>query len=146
MYGFSLKFEDHRHIFKRAVRYARHAIKDPERLAFCRSREHDDINAYNLAISDLMHKPVISSVNIRKARKNKEYLVRVRATDNFIITGVKICLVFFDGSRQIAEASRFRKSDLWIQICCGQVDHQLFQRLKEVGNFMKIYWKESSTT
>ncbi len=60
-----------------------------------------------------MNRPVITAIAIRKARNTAEYLVRVHAPDNFMVTGVQIILLFFDGSRQTAAATRYRQSDLW---------------------------------
>jgi len=82
--------------------------------AFYKSREHNDINAYNLAIADFMHSPVISSVDIRKARSQEGYLVRVTATDNFMVTRVKLSLLYSDGKWREETATRYRKSDVWI--------------------------------
>jgi hypothetical protein len=105
--------DKNRQSFKRAARYARHAIRDPERLAFYRSREHDGVNAYNLAISDYSKKPVITSIGIRKARSRDAYLVRVRATDEFMVTRVELRLYDLAGQHKIANAIRYRKSNLW---------------------------------
>jgi hypothetical protein len=103
----------HRHSFKIAVRYAVRAIKDPERHAFYLSRLHDGLNAYNLAISDFMNKPVISAVDIRKARSRDAYLVRVHAKDEFMVTRVQLMLSGLDGKGRSAEATRYRKTDIW---------------------------------
>jgi hypothetical protein len=114
--------EKHRKEFKRAVRYARNTLKFPERLAFYQSREHDGINAYNLAIADYLHPPVIASIDIRKARNQNDYLVRVKATDNILVTRVVLRLVDLSGRMEDAEMTRFRKSDLWLyRISAGKL-------------------------
>ena len=104
----------HRLVFKSAAHYARYAIKKPELLTLYRQREHDGINAYNLAIADYLHLPVIVSVDIRKARKRDEYLVRVVAKDDFMVASVKLDLIDIDNKASAEEAKQFRKSDLWI--------------------------------
>jgi hypothetical protein len=105
---------EHRQDFKSATWYARHAIKNPEKLAFYKAREHDGINAYNLAIADYMHNPSISSIDIRKARKKDEYLIRVHATDDFIVTRVQITLTDLTGKSSREDAIQFRKTDTWL--------------------------------
>ncbi len=112
----------HRQDFKDAARYASHAINIPERLAFYQEREHDGINAYNLAIADYLHAPVITSINIRKARGQDEYLVQVTAADDFMVTRVMLTLIDFDNKSSRGEARQFRKSDRWVyRIGSGQL-------------------------
>ena len=112
----------HRIEFQFAIRYARLAIKDPVKLAFYEAREHDGINAYNLAISDYMHKPEIISIDIRKARGCDQYLIRVRAMDDFIVTQVRINLIDLTGNFKQVAPTQFRHTDLWIyRISCQKL-------------------------
>lgn len=104
----------HREVFKRATHYAAWVMSDPEKLAFYQQHEHDGINAYNLAIADYVHKPVIASIDLRKARGTDYYLIRVHATDDFIITGVDISTIDLSGKRAVFKAPRFRKTDVWL--------------------------------
>ena len=107
--------KEHRVKFKLATMYAGSVMKNPEKLLFYQEREHDDINAYNLAIADYLKRPVISSIQVRKSRERGQYLVQVRATDEFIITGVEIQL--FDLSGKFMErvhATQFRHTARWI--------------------------------
>ncbi len=105
----------HRQRFKDATAYAKQVMKNPDRLAFYRTYEQDGINAANLAIRDYMHEPEINSIDIRKSRKTDQYLIRVHATDNFIITKVDIALRDLSGKFILAtDANQFRHTTLWL--------------------------------
>ncbi len=104
----------HRMDFKFATIYAAYAVNDPVSLAFYRQYEHDGINAYNLAIADYLHKPEITSIDIRKARGKDQYLIRVRATDDYIVTQVQLNLIELAGTCKREQAKQFRHSGLWI--------------------------------
>jgi len=107
--------EEHRQRFKAATEYAKRTLKNADRLAFYQEREHDGINATNLAIADYMHMPEIISIDIRKARKLDQYLIRVHATDDFIVTRVTIDLLDLTGKKFLySDATQFRHSTLWL--------------------------------
>ena len=113
--------KEHRVKFKLASLYAGSVMKNPEKLKFYREREHDDVNAYNLAIADYLNRPVISSIQVRKARGRDQYLVQVRATDEFLITRVEIQLFDLSGKlMERAHATQFRHTDRWIYRVTGR--------------------------
>ena len=105
----------HRREFKMATMYAKMIMKNSGKRLFYEEREHDGINVWNLAIADFLIKPVINSIHIRKARGFDQYLIQVLATDNFLITGVRIDLFDLSGIfMEQVHATQFRHTDRWM--------------------------------
>jgi hypothetical protein len=84
--------KDNRNRFRDATRYARAAAKDYPIYAEL-AKERPMITAYNIALSDLYHPPVIHSV------ERNDGVIRVQASDDVMVADVHVWIFDANGKR-----------------------------------------------
>lgn len=87
--------------FKDAVVYAKTALADEEiRRGYQKRAEESGriLSAYNMAIADYMHGPVIGEIDLAGYRGCLADVIRIEATDNFGVAGVMVEILRDDGS------------------------------------------------
>lgn len=87
---FSQEQKKHQSRFKQAAAYAREAAKT--QTAYAKLVEGTTGNAYNLALSDWFHPPVIHGIQRKKGR------IRVNASDNVLVAEVRIRIMDAEGN------------------------------------------------
>ena len=86
----SLRQRAHNDHFQEAVHYARYAHKQNPLYAE-RAAMQPMINSYNLALGDALKPPVIHCI------EKKAGCIRVKATDNFLVSRVRVSVLDNDG-------------------------------------------------
>lgn len=87
--------------FKEATAYAKAAIADEEICKWYseRAEESDrNLSAYNVAVSDFLHCPVIGDIDLRRYSGKLGDEIRIIATDDFKVAGVMVEVLRDDGS------------------------------------------------
>jgi hypothetical protein len=87
---FSREQKEHQSRFKQAVAYARQAAKIQP--VYAELAEGTTKNAYNIALSDWFHPPVIHGIEREKGH------IRVRASDNVLVTEVGVKIMDAEGT------------------------------------------------
>lgn len=98
---FSQEQKDQQKRFKQAVAYAREAAKTQP--IYAELADGTTKNAYNIALSDWFHPPVIQRIERKKGR------IRVWASDNVLVTEVRVKIV--DEEENILEQGRAQQVD-----------------------------------
>lgn len=86
---FSQKQKDHQQKVKIAAAYAREASKTQP--IYAELARGTTKNAYNIALSDWFHPPVVHNIERKKGR------IRVMASDNVSVTKVQVRIIAEDG-------------------------------------------------
>jgi len=84
--------------FAAATRYARAQMQDPAAAAlYATGIDERHAGAYNVAVADYLHAPVITAVDCPAYPGQPDQPIRVWATDNFGVTAVTIRMLTSEG-------------------------------------------------
>ena len=78
--------------FKEAVIYAKSVMADPDKKAAYQAAVNNGRSAYNLAVADFIKPPVITEMDISNYTGQAGGKIRVRATDNFKISEIRVTI------------------------------------------------------
>lgn len=78
--------------FKRAMQYAKAAIKDPVVKAAYQAVAGPDQSAYNMALKDAFKPPVVESIKTNSYQGEVGDNLLIRALDDFKVTAVKVSI------------------------------------------------------
>lgn len=112
--------------FKEAIAYAKAAIADEEiRKGYSKRAEKSDRNlsAYNVAISDYMHCPIIMGVDLSGYRGGLGDEIIIEATDDFKVEGMMVEIYRDDGSLvEVGMADEMiDKPDIWVYYAQSEI-------------------------
>lgn len=126
---------DHQNRFKLAIAYGREA----KTLPFYQERAGNGKTAYNLAIADWCHAPVIHSIGQHEGR------IRVEASDNIKVTKVEVRILDTEGN--VLEAGQAEQvNPLYWEYAYsaeGQVEASAWDL---AGNRTVMVWQKSAKT
>ena len=83
--------------FRESNIYARAAMKDPKVKEIYESKAKPGQSAFNVAMSDFFHPPVISDADVSGYTGKVGDVVKARVTDDVLVTGVFVSIVNEDG-------------------------------------------------
>jgi hypothetical protein len=84
--------------FQASVVYAKRVVKDSAAKSLYASKTVDGQTAFNLALSDAYHSPVVSEIITENYHGGIEDLINIKATDNFKVAKVTLSIFGSDGS------------------------------------------------
>jgi hypothetical protein len=84
--------------FQRASVYGKAAIANATTKAAYAAKAEAGKSAYNIAIADFFHAPVIESIDVSAYKGVVGNVIRIRAWDDFKVTGVHVVIANSDGT------------------------------------------------
>lgn len=103
--------------FRYANQYAKHVLESPEmKELYAKGIDGKKSNAHTVAVADYLNAPVIHSINTNEYRGAVGDKLRIKVTDDFQVTSVKVIIGNGKGKTlEQGEAIRYnRKPDTWV--------------------------------
>ena len=92
------KEKAHREKFGRAILYGKAVVKNPEQKTLYETQADENTSAYNVAVADFMNAPMIDEVDVSLYTGEIGSTIRVRATDDFMVSSVNVKIENPDGT------------------------------------------------
>ncbi len=88
----------HRQQFQEAIIYGKQALTDTKLKEEYQAQAKPGQSAFNVAVADLLHAPDIDTVDLSNYMGKVGDTITIRATDDFMVTGVTISISDADGT------------------------------------------------
>ena len=109
------KQKAHAQLFQQAVIYAKAAIKSLETKAAYEAAAEKGVNAYNIAVADMLHAPDIEEINLAGYTGKPGDIITIKATDDFKVLAVMVEIHNADGSMVESGNASLRTNGLeWV--------------------------------
>ena len=126
--------------FQQAVIYAKAQMADPDSKAEYGEKAKGNKTAYNVAVADFFAAPNIDEIDVANYTGSLGDTIRVRATDDFKVTQVKVTIINADGSLVEEGDAVLQPNDLdWVYTATAENssldgDRILVQAMDQPGN------------